>query len=44
MCRLIHKSFRTTQDLIDRSDVKTTLIYPHVLDRGGCSVISPLDA
>jgi hypothetical protein len=34
---------RTVQELLGRADVRTTMIYTHVLNRGGCSVRSPLD-
>ncbi|WP_447861609.1 integron integrase [Nitrospira calida] len=35
---------RTVQELLGHTDVRTTMIYPHVLNRGGKGVRSPADA
>lgn len=34
----------TVQELLGHKDVRTTMIYTHVLRRGGLAIRSPLDA
>lgn len=34
---------RTIQELLGHKDVRTTMIYAHVMNQGGCGVKSPMD-
>ena len=36
-------NIRTVQELLGHKSIKTTMIYTHVINKGGLGVISPLD-
>jgi site-specific recombinase XerD len=37
------QDIRTVQELLGHSDVSTTMIYAHMVNKGGRGVTSPLD-
>lgn len=39
-----HYDIRIVQEFLGQKDTKTTMVYIHVLDRGGLAVRSPLDS
>lgn len=43
ICLRLAMNIRTVQELLGHKDVRTTMIYAHVLNQGGKGVRSPLD-
>lgn len=41
---MISNGVKTVQELLGHSNVNTTMIYTHVLNRGGRGVKSPIDS